>query len=154
MNQLITGQYIARKRKEKNMTQAQLAERLGVSNKAVSKWENGKCMPDYSIVEDLCKELGITIAELMDGENAADGSIRAYDNTQIMELLKRTQELEKQKNVIYGVLLIFLGIVLMPVSHTIGGTDIKDFVSGVVMGVSIAIMLVGIYCAIRNSAGK
>ena len=111
-------------------------------------------MPDYSIVEDLCKELGITIAELMDGENAADGSIRAYDNTQIMELLKRTQELEKQKNIIYGVLLIFLGIVLMPVSHTIGGTDIKDFVSGVVMGVSIAIMLVGIYCAIRNSAGK
>ena len=41
MNQLITGQYIARKRKEKNMTQAQLAEKLGVSNKAVSKWETG-----------------------------------------------------------------------------------------------------------------
>ena len=41
MNQLITGQYIARKRKEKNMTQAQLAEKLGVSNKAVSKWESG-----------------------------------------------------------------------------------------------------------------
>lgn len=154
MNQLITGQYIARKRKEKNMTQAQLAERLGVSNKAVSKWENGKCMPDYSIVEDLCKELEITIAELMDGENAADGSIRAYDNTQIMELLKRTQELEKQKNIIYGVLIMFMGIALMPVSHMIGGTDIKDFVSGVIMGISIAVMLVGIYCTIRNSAGK
>lgn len=154
MNQLITGQYIARKRKEKNMTQAQLAERLGVSNKAVSKWENGKCMPDYSIVAELCKELEITIAELMDGENAADGSIRAYDNTQIMELLKRTQELEKQKNIIYGVLIMFMGIALMPVSHMIGGTDIKDFVSGVIMGISIAVMLVGIYCTIRNSAGK
>lgn len=79
MNQLITGQYIARKRKEKNMTQAQLAEKLGVSNKAVSKWETGKCMTDYSVVEALCGELEITVAELMDGENAADGSIRAYD---------------------------------------------------------------------------
>lgn len=68
MNQLITGQYIARKRKEKNMTQAQLAEKLGVSNKAVSKWETGKCMPDYSVVEALCGELEITVAELMDGE--------------------------------------------------------------------------------------
>ena len=97
MNQLITGQYIAKKRKEKNMTQAQLAEKLGVSNKAVSKWETGKCMPDYSVVEALCGELDITVAELMDGENAADGSIRAYDNAQIVELLKRTQELEKQK---------------------------------------------------------
>ena len=130
MNQLITGQYIARKRKEKNMTQAQLAEKLGVSNKAVSKWETGKCMPDYSVVEALCGELEITVAELMDGENAADGSIRAYDDAQIVELLRRTQELERQKNIIYGVLLIVMGIALQAVSHTIGGTDVKDFVSG------------------------
>lgn len=99
MNQLITGQYIARKRKEKNMTQAQLAEKLGVSNKAVSKWETGKCMTDYSVVEALCGELEITVAELMDGENAADGSIRAYDDAQIVELLRRTQELARQKNI-------------------------------------------------------
>ena len=128
MNQLITGQYIARKRKEKNMTQAQLAEKLGVSNKAVSKWETGKCMPDYSVVEALCGELEITVAELMDGENAADGSIRAYDDAQIVELLRRTQELARQKNIIYGVLLIVMGIALQAVSHTIGGTDVKDFV--------------------------
>ncbi|MGM9626262.1 MAG: helix-turn-helix domain-containing protein, partial [Eubacteriales bacterium] len=50
MNQLIIGKFIARKRKEKNLTQEQLAEKLGVSNKTVSKWECGKCMPDYSIV--------------------------------------------------------------------------------------------------------
>ena len=128
MNQLITGQYIARKRKEKNMTQAQLAEKLGVSNKAVSKWETGKCMPDYSVVEALCGELELTVAEFMDGENAADGSIRAYDDAQIVELLRRTQELERQKNIMYGVLLIVMGIALQAVSHTIGGTDVKDFV--------------------------
>lgn len=47
MNQLVTGKFITQKRKEKNLTQAQLAEKLGVSNKTVSKWENGKCMPDW-----------------------------------------------------------------------------------------------------------
>ena len=55
MNQYRSGQLIAQKRKEKNMTQAELAERIGVSNKSVSKWETGKCMPDYSVVEPLCR---------------------------------------------------------------------------------------------------
>ena len=56
MNQAAIGSYIAKKRREKNLTQEQLAETLGVSNKTISKWENGKCMPDYSIIEQLCKE--------------------------------------------------------------------------------------------------
>ena len=68
MNQIATGKFISRKRKEKNLTQEQLAEKLGVSNKTISKWETGKCMPDYSVVKTLCEELEITVAELMDGE--------------------------------------------------------------------------------------
>ena len=68
MSQLTIGKFIAQKRKEKNLTQEQLAEILGVSNKTVSKWECGKCMPDYNVVQSLCDELGITIAELMDAE--------------------------------------------------------------------------------------
>ena len=51
MNQTAIGSYIARKRREQNLTQEQLAQQLGVSNKTISKWENGKCMPDYSIIE-------------------------------------------------------------------------------------------------------
>ena len=97
MNQQITGKFISHKRKEKNLTQEQLAEKLGVSNKTVSKWETGKCMPDYSVVKILCEELEITVAELMDGEDAEERSVRAYDDEQIMDLLKRTQDLEKQK---------------------------------------------------------
>ena len=102
MNQLVTGKFIAHKRKEKNLTQEQLAEKLGVSNKTISKWENGKCMPDYGIVKSLCEELEITVAELMDGEVKEDKSMRAYDEEQIVDLLRRTQELEKQKNMLLG----------------------------------------------------
>ena len=61
MNQLVTGKFIALKRKQKNLTQEQLAEKLGVSNKAISKWETGKCMPDYSIIKSLCEELEVTV---------------------------------------------------------------------------------------------
>ena len=85
MNQLMTGKFISQKRKEKNLTQEQLAEKLGVSNKTVSKWETGKCMPDYSVVKSLCDELGITVAELMDGEEAEEKSVRTYDDEQIMD---------------------------------------------------------------------
>ena len=150
MNQIITGQYIAQKRKEKNLTQAQLAEKLGVSNKTISKWENGKCMPDYSIVEGLCKELEITLAELMDGENAEQNSLLTYDDAQIMDLLRKTQELERQKNTIYSVLLIVMGIALLAISQTFGGSNIKDFILGMLLGISIAEMLVGSYCVGRS----
>ena len=87
MNQAAIGSYIAKKRREKNLTQEQLAEKLSVSNKTISKWENGKSMPDYSMIEQLCKELSVTLPELMDGEDAAEDSVRVYDDEQILDLL-------------------------------------------------------------------
>lgn len=154
MNQMDTGRFIAKKRKEKNLTQEQLAEQLGVSNKTVSKWERGKCMPDYSVVQILCEALGITVAELMDGEEAEKSSVRVYDEEQIMDLLRRTQELEKQKNTLYGVVLIIMGIALLSVSQTLGGSGVKDFFSGVLLGLSIGEMLVGVYVAARSMGQK
>ena len=145
MNQLVIGKFILKKRKEKNLTQEQLAEKLGVSSKTVSKWETGKCMPDYSVVKSLCEELEITVAELMDGEVLEEKSMRTYDETHIMELLKRTQELEKQKNLIYGILLVVMGIAIQALSHSLGGSSIKDFFSGLMLGISISEMLIGVY---------
>ena len=144
MNQLSTGKFLSKKRKEKNLTQEQLAEKLGVSNKTISKWETGKCMPDYAIVESLCAELEITIAELMDGEEAEGKSVRTYDDGQMMDLLRRTQELEKQKKQLYGIILIVMGIALQALSHTFGGSDVTDFLSGLLVGLSIGEMLVGV----------
>lgn len=144
MNQTTIGSYIAQKRRTKNLTQEQLAEKLGVSNKTISKWENRKCMPDYSIIQTLCDALGVTLPELMDGEDAADSSVRVYDDAQILDLLRRTQELERQKGILYGLVLIVLGIACGAISKTTGGTDVQDFVSGVLMGLSVAEILAGI----------
>ena len=98
MNQLVIGKYISLKRKQKNMTQEQLAVKLGVSNKTISKWETGKCMPDYSIIKNLCDELEITVAELFDGEwhktaEIADNLGLKYTRTK--ELLKELIALDK-----------------------------------------------------------
>lgn len=145
MNQVAIGNFIGKKRKELNLTQAQLAEKLGVSNKTVSKWENGKCMPDYGIIQPLCAELGISVSELMDGEEQPQDSIRAYNEGQILDLIKRTQALESQRTTLSGVILIVLGIAICALSFSFGGSDVKDFVSGVMLGISCVAMLAGVY---------
>jgi len=154
MNQLATGKFISKKREEKNLTQEQLAAKLGVSNKTISKWETGKCMPDCRVVKRLCEELEITAAELMGGEEADEKSVRAYGDEQIMDLLGRIQSLEKQKIVLYGILLIAMGIALQVRSHTFGGSSIADFISGLFMGISIAEMLVGVYVIGAGLSGR
>lgn len=154
MNQIAIGNFIEKKRKEQNLTQAQLAEKLGVSNKTVSKWENGKCMPDYGVIQPLCTELGVTVSELMDGEEQAPDSIRAYDDEQILDLLKRTQALESQRETLVGILFIVMGMALGAMSFTLGGSDVKDFFSGLMMGLSCATMLVGVFVAVRSIAKR
>ena len=154
MNQIAIGNFIEKKRKEQNLTQAQLAEKLGVSNKTVSKWENGKCMPDYGVIQPLCTELGVTVSELMDGEEQAPDSIRAYDDEQILDLLKRTQALESQRETLVGILLIVMGMALGAMSFTLDGSDVKDFFSGLMMGLSCGSMLVGIFVAVRSIAKR
>lgn len=154
MDQITTGRFIAKKRKEQSLTQEQLAERLGVSNKTVSKWETGKCMPDYSVINMLCEELKISVSELMDGEEADGKSVRVYDDGQILDLLRRTQELEKQKVTLTGIILIVMGIAFQALSHTLGGSDVKDFFAGLLLGLSVAEMLVGVFVIAKGFKSK
>ena len=68
MNQVKIGKFIASKRKEQGLTQLQLAEKLCITDRAVSKWETGKSLPDTSLMPELCKLLKITINDLLCGE--------------------------------------------------------------------------------------
>ena len=144
MDQLLVSKFITQKRKEKNLTQEQLAEKIGVSNKTISKWETGKCMPDYSVIELLCEELNITLAELMNGEED-EKSIHTYDNEQIVEMLKEIQNLKATKTLIMGYCLLVMGGVMLALSQIFGGTDIQDFLSGVMLGLSIGEFLAGFF---------
>ena len=148
VDQIAIGKFITKKRKEQNLTQEQLAGRLGVSNKTISKWETGKCMPDYSIVELLCKELKTTLAELMNGEED-EKSIHTYDSEQIVEMLKEMQDLKNTKTMFIGFILIIMGSVMFVLSQMFGGTNIQDFLSGFMLGISIPEMLAGVFLISR-----
>lgn len=115
-----------------------------MSNKTISKWENGKCMPDHSIVEQVCRELSVTLSELMNGEDAAESSMRVYDDEQILDLLCRMQELERQKGILYGIILVVLGLACSAMSATASGSEVQEFVSSLLMGLSAAEILAGI----------
>jgi transcriptional regulator with XRE-family HTH domain len=150
MNQIIIGKFIAYKRRERNLTQEQLGEKLGVSHKSVSKWETGKCMPDYSVIEPLCRELEISISELLDGEENEKENIRLYDDNQMLNMIERVQHLEKQRHLLIGIVLVTMGVALQALSGTIGGTGFKDFISGIMLGLSVGEMLVGVFIAVRS----
>ena len=149
MDQIAIGKFIFKKRKEHNFTQEQLAERLGVSNKTISKWETGKCMPDYSMIEPLCQELNITLAELFDGEED-EKSIHTYDSQQILKMMKETQDLKNKKRMLIGIVVSLSGIVFLIYSQLIGGTDIQEMLSGFTLGISFPLMLLGIILIIRS----
>ncbi len=144
MNQTAIGSYISKKRREKNLIQEQLAEKLGVSNKTISKWENGKCMPDHSIIEQVCRKLSVALSELMNGEDAAKDSMWVYGDEQILDLLRRMQKLERQKNILYGIILMVLGLACSAMSATASSSEVQEFVSGLLMGLSAAEILAGV----------
>lgn len=155
MNQKQTGVFIAQKRKEKNLTQAQLAEKLSVSNKTVSKWENGVCMPDYTIIEFLCKELDITIQELIKGrEIIAKEEQKSNENAPLIFLLGRTQELRRQNRMILSLLLTIAGISLLSLSKAFLTSDTPEFFTGLVFGLSIGTILTGILFTLKNLKNK
>lgn len=150
MNQIIIGNFIAQKRRELNLTQEQLSEKVGVTSKSVSKWETGKCLPDYSIIEILCKTLNISISELLDGEENEKENIRTYDDRQMLELMERISRLEKGNQTLMGAMLIVSGMALFVLSNSVGGSSIQEFLSGVILGISVGVMLVGVYTMART----
>ena len=99
MDQIKIGRFIAECRKKVNLTQMQLAEKLGITDKAISKWERGKAMPDTSIMLELCDVLGITVNELISGERI-DMENKNKQNEQL--LLDMAKELEKKNKTIWS----------------------------------------------------
>lgn len=139
MNQKQIGRYIAEKRRIKNLTQAQLAEQLGISDKTVSKWECGRSMPDYALIQPLCESLDISVSELIEGKEAS------LHERQLMELLRRTQELERQNGILHGVIMLIFGIALQALAPHFVGSPMQDLLSGIILGLSVGILLLGIY---------
>ena len=112
MNQEKIGKFIAKCRKEKNMTQNELAERLGVTDKSIGNWENARCMPDLSLFKPLCKELDISINDLISGEKVSKEKYQDKLEENIISTIDYTNKKVTEKNNIIGIILIVFGIML------------------------------------------
>lgn len=113
MDQIKIGRFIAERRKINNLTQAELAERLSITDRAVSKWENGKSMPDSSIMLALCKELKISVNDLLNGEVVDMENYNEKVEKQLLEVIKQKEESDKRLLALEWVVGILSVIVLI-----------------------------------------
>ena len=126
MDQKKIGRFICSLRKEKQLTQEQLAEKLGVSINAVSKWERGLSFPDVSLYKDLCKELDINIEELINGEKSKSSTAK---EKAIISVVKTNKNEKKKRNIIIIVftLLITLLIIFGLIIYKYKSREVEDF---------------------------
>ncbi len=118
MDQIKIGKFIAECRKKNNLTQMQLAEKLNITDRAISKWENGKAMPDSGVMLDLCNELKISVNELLSGEMIEMKDYQSIAETNLIELKKQIEKMRKIFRIIsyiFGTItiLMFIGNIIL-----------------------------------------
>lgn len=149
MEQIKIGKFIAKMRKEKNMTQKQLADALYISNKTVSKWECGKGLPEVSLMLPLCELLQITVNDLLTGAKVSEIDYQEKAEKNMMDLIRKNEENKKQQilSIICGVisiiavcsLIVIASFIEIPIIAKIG-VIVLAFVTAVV-GIGAAAIL-------------
>ena len=112
MNQEKIGKFIASCRKQKNITQQELAEKLGVSDRTIGNWENGRNMPDLSLFKPLCKELDISLNDFLSGEKVSKGEYQERLEENIINTIDYTSKKIKDRNHLIGIILIIFGVLI------------------------------------------
>lgn len=125
MDQEKIGRFIAKCRKENGYTQASLAEKLGITDRAISKWENGKSMPDASIMLELCELLKINVNELLTGEHIIMDNYKDIAEKNLVEM--RKQE-EKAKKVVLAVIVSVIMLLAAWFAGQSIGEDLGAFI--------------------------
>ena len=113
MDQIKIGKFISERRKNAKLTQAQLAERLNITDRAVSKWETGKAMPDSSLMLDLCGILGISVNDLLSGEVVGVDNYEKELEKKLVEMIKAKEESDKRLLMLEVIVGIFSIIILL-----------------------------------------
>ena len=111
MDQIKIGKFIAERRKKNNLTQMQLAEKLNITDRAVSKWENGKAMPDSGVMLELCNELKISVNELLSGEMIEMNNYNEIVEKNLLDMVKQKEQSDKRllsMEIVIGVLSIII----------------------------------------------
>lgn len=155
MDQIKIGKFIQQRRKDKKITQSKLAEKLNVTDRAISKWENGNCLPDVSNISELCKILDISINDLFSGEIVDMKDNEKVLEQNLLEVVRQKEESDKRllaMEIVIGVLISAIFFTLIFIASFV---EMKDWlrILLIVIGFISFIIMISFAIRIEQKAG-
>ncbi len=154
MDQILIGQFIAKERKQKGYTQKQLSEKLGISDKTVSKWERGNGFPEVSLLLPLCSELDITVNELLSGERVSEEDYCRKAEENMVNLVKEAQE-SRKKIIMSAAVAMLVIIAATPLFVISGAIQMDTWIRVTLIAIGSVVIVSGIViaCILDREAG-
>lgn len=149
MDQIKIGKFIAACRKKENLTQMQLAEKMNITDRAVSKWETGKAMPDSSIMLALCDVLKITVNDLLSGEVVSMEHYNKELENNLLEMVRQKEEADKRLLKLEIVLGIIAVLPLIAAAVIVSIVPMEEWKGGLLVGLSLVPLLIATPFAIK-----
>ena len=144
MDQIKIGKFIAKCRKNQNLTQMQLAEKLNITDRAISKWENGKAMPDSSIMLDLCNELQISVNELLSGEVIKMDNYNEKLELNLLDMVKQKEQSDKKMLSLEIVIGYISSITFLVLIFVASYAEMQDWIRIILIVFGLIIFAVGV----------
>ena len=149
MDQIKIGKFIAECRKKNNLTQMQLAEKLNITDRAISKWENGKGMPDSSIMLDLCNELKISVNELLSGEMIEMKDYNQIAEKNLLEMAKK-EEVQNKKMMFWEMVIGYMSSVTFLILLFTASFAVENIVARIILFIlAFLVLIVGVSFALK-----
>ena len=154
MDQICIGKFIAEERKKKGYTQRQLSEKLGISDKTISKWERGNGFPEVSLLLPLCEELDITVNELLSGKRVSEEDYRKKAEENMVNLVKEAQE-SKKKIILSAMVAILVILAATPLFVLSGALEMNTWMRVILIIIGSVVIAAGIAiaCVLDRDAG-
>ena len=149
MDQVKIGKFIAECRKKANLTQMQLAEKLGITDRAISKWETGKSLPDSSIMLELCGTLGITVNDLLSGEVITMDNYNKELENNLLEMIKQKELADKRLLSVEVFIGITATVVLFALIFIAAFLQMEGWLRISLISLGFALFLAGCFYALR-----
>lgn len=149
MDQIKIGKFIAERRKSKNLTQMQLAEKLNITDRAVSKWETGKAMPDASIMLELCDILDISVNDLLSGEVVTMENYNKQLENNLLEVIKQKEQSDKRLLRFEVFITIISILILLIFAVIVKFLEMPTWLQFTLIGIGLAICVSGCLLALR-----
>jgi len=155
MNQAKIGRFIAERRKAAGLTQMQLAEKLGITDRAISKWENGRAMPDSSIMLDLCEILKISVNDLLSGEVVTMDNYSKELENNLLEMVKQKEQSDKRLLHTECLITVVCIVFFLALSALAAFVDMENWlrITLIILSVAPVIILAPFMIKIEQTAG-